>query len=264
MSSFIILAILLALIVGLGVVLVLSQRQFDQPEPALPEVVTTPFTGPPPLPPPRYASGGLSALVASTIEAAGRSKPRNSDEAQAVETLRSALQQAVAGDFRAEVALLLDDLPNVTVLHDVVVGGPTTIAHLAVGARGVTVIDSVVRTGTISCAEDGVFVGRGDERYRDPMIDSMMAALATVAAAVDPVPVHGLIVLRDVLAVPEEIRSGAITIDGVRLATVSAVPELLVEPGPVNDRDLVVARLRDRFEPALPPVDDGLRPIGRR
>lgn len=272
MSSFILLVILTALIAGLGALLVLAQRQYepgqeDDERRAGPPVSSD--RGPVRT---RDGAGGLSGLVASTIATATQSPPRNTAEADAVSALRSALARAIDGEFGAEVRAAIERLRAVESLHDVrptirtddplewLLRGPE-IEHLAVAGRGVTVIATRARSEGVD--REPSFAEPGTDRYRGAMVDDMLRQMAAVSAVVAPIPVHGLVVLRDVLSLPAEIRSTAVDVQGVRLATLDQLPSVLTEPGPVADTAIVMARLRDGFEPALPPADDELRLSGR-
>lgn len=271
MSSFILGVILSGSIAGLTAVLVLSQRQFEPGDGDERRPGTA--SGPPPVPPPEYASAGLSGLVASTIESATRAKPRNRAESDAVGALRVALDRAVEGEFGSEVREAIERLGGVASLHDVRPTSPTDdpldqlirgpeIDHLAVSSRGVTVVATRARAEGIdrqSALSDAV-----TDRSRGVMVEEILRQMAAVRVLVDPVPVHGLVVLRDVLALPDEIRSTVVDVRGVHLATADQLAAVLTEPGPVVDTAVVIARLRDGLEPALPPADDELRLSGQR
>ncbi len=257
---------LAVLIAALATALVLAQRQYEGAA-ATGGRPGAPTEGPPPLPPSRYASSSLAAVAASALEATGRTRPRNSAEHDAVASLRVALARAVDGDFRAEVRDLIEAAPGVRAIHDVcpVVhddaerpGPASTIDHLAVGPAGIYVITSLVCSERLELADDGV-VAAGPAGHRPhPMVDDLRARLRSVAPAAGPVPHAGLIVLSDVLALPDEVRMGWAVGPDVTLITPSRLVTTLTSPGPVRDLDLVIAQLRDAFEPAVP-VDEPLR-----
>jgi len=271
-SSFILLVVLTALIAGVGALLVLAQRQYDHGHEDDERRTGSPVTSDRR----RQLSGrvapGMSGLVASTIETATRTPPRNTAEADAVSALRSALARAVDGEFGAEVSAAIERLGGVESLHDVrpssqtddpldrLIRGPE-IDHLAVASRGVTVVATRARPEGID--RQPAITDLGTDRSRGAMVDDMLRQMDAVRSVVAPIPVHGLVVLRDVLSLPSEIRSTAVDVQGVRLATLEQLPSILTEPGPVADTAVVIAHLRDGFEPALPPADDELRLTGR-
>lgn len=218
-----------------------------------------------PLPP--LQPDGLSQLLSSTIRAANGVKPRNSGEAAALSTLHGALESALGGEFGMEVRRQIDEIEAVEALHDVRDrrarngrGEPTRIDHLVVAPSGVIVLESRVRTGRISLDDDAVYVGRGSDRDRDPMVDEVLRKMVLVAELIAPVPVHGMVVLRDVLAVPKEIRAGEVLIKGVRLVTAAVLERELSEAGPLIDLDEIIDRLGTSFAPAMGPVEPDPQP----
>lgn len=208
--------------------------------------------------------GRLTPIMTKAIEDATRFLPRNSSEARAVAKLRSALKLAVDGDFEAEVRGAMDAIGGIATLHDVrkaVVGG-ASIDHLVVAPGGVVVIDSVVRSTKVSVSADAVFIGRGREQVRDPMIDNMLREMGAVVAHLGTLPVHGVIVFQDLLTLPPEIREGTAVVRGVRLLTVTQLESCLTRSGPVTDVSVVAAELRRGFESALPPAGQQFRLTG--
>ncbi|MEZ5411139.1 MAG: hypothetical protein R2761_24125 [Acidimicrobiales bacterium] len=204
--------------------------------------------------------GGLAHVAATAVAAAARLAPRNSAEARAVESLRTAMAQALQGQFDTDVRAAIDAIDGIQVWHDIrrlAVGG-LTIAHLAVAPRGVYVIDPAVRTAKLSVDEHDVYTGRGDERTVDPMLDEVLEKVAAVAGLVEPAPVLGVIVLEDRLTLPHEIRSGGMKVRGVQLTTVSQLPERLLTGLPLAaalDVDAIWARLFAAFVPAVDTPD---------
>ncbi len=180
------------------------------------------------------------------------------------------MAKAADGEFCAEVGRVIDSIKEVEALHamragtvgdeilDALMVG-TDIDHLVVAASGVMVVTSKVRADKLSYDGDTVFVGQGAQRCRDDMVDDLVRSMEAVADAIAPVPVRGVVVLRDLLALPDAIRSTAVEVRGVRLATISQLTAILTEPGPVNDLALVQARLEAAFEPAFPAEDGELR-----
>ena len=266
--------ILVGSIAALAMILVLAQRQFEPAEarPATPKPGSTTAPAHPTSEPPPAASPttGLVPSIVGAIETSARLKPANLHDVEAMGLLRSALAKAIDGEFCAEVGRVIDDVSGIEVMHGMRVATvgdelldallvSNDIDHLIVGPSGVFVVTSKVRADKISYDGDSVFVGRGSDRCRDAMVDDIVHSMEAVADAVAPVPVRGIIVLRDLLALPDEIRSTSVEIRGVRLATVTQLPSILSEPGPVNDLALVVARLQAAFEPAFPSGDGALR-----
>ena len=126
----VVVAVLIAFISVVAVLFAVSRRQYDpnraRARPGSEETSSD-------LP------GGLAPLVASTISEASNLRPRNSSEAAAIASLRTALDLAVDGDFEAEVRSALDAIEGIESLHDVrrgVVGG-ASIDHLVVAPIGV-------------------------------------------------------------------------------------------------------------------------------
>ena len=204
--------------------------------------------------------GGLAHVAATAIAAATRLAPRNSAEARAVDSLRTAMAQALQGRFDTEVRAAIDAIDGIQAWHDIrrlAVGG-LTIAHLAVAPRGVYVIDSAVRTAKLSIDDHGVDVGRGAERTVDLMLDEVLEKVAAVAGLVEPAPVQGVIVLEDRLTLPHEIRAGGMEVRDVQLTTVSQLPQRLLTGLPLAaalDVDAIWARLFAAFVPAVDTPD---------
>lgn len=263
---------LMAAIVALAAAMVLAQRQYEggdggDPVGSARHAAPGRQSGPPPLPPSKYASSGLAAEIASAIESATWMSPRNSAERSAVEALRHALARAVDGDFRDTVRSAIDQVAGVTALHDVTdhdADPELVIDHLVVGPRGVFVVSSLVCTKRLMLSEDRVEVeiDADGDRAVHPMIDDLRRRMAVVADTAGSVPVQGVIVLSDVLALPDAVRSGWSMSDDVELITVGRLATTLAERGPVADRDVVVAQLRERFEPTLR-SQDSLRLSGQ-
>lgn len=249
----VLIAVSVALIAVAAAVVAAAERQYDSARPGrtLRPVEADPVA-------PRLGAR-LTLIVESCIEEATRVPLRNSAEARAVATLRSALQLAAEGEFHAEVRAVFDSMSSVAVLHDVsraVVGGPT-IDHLLVGPGGVTVVRSLVRTSKVTVTSDAVMLGRGRDQSRDPMVDDVLRQMAAVVALVNGVEVTGAIVFQDVLSLPAGVRVGNATVRGVRLLTLGCL-ESLVEPegGSPGSTPIDVAQvvgvLRRGFDTALP------------
>lgn len=215
--------------------------------------------------------GGLAHISATAIASATRLTPRNSAEARAVDSLRTAMAQALQGQFDTEVRAAIDAVEGIQVWHDIrrLAADGLTIAHLAVAPRGVYVIDPAVRTAKLSLDGHDVYVGRGPDRTVDPMLDEVLEKVAAVAGLVEPAPVQGVIVLEDRLTLPQEVRSGGMKVRGVQLTTLSQLPDRLLTGLPLAaalDVDAIWARLFAAFVPAVDtpdhpfaaPVDPGV------
>jgi hypothetical protein len=206
--------------------------------------------------------GGLPHIVASAIEGTSRVKARNSTEGRVVETLRTALNLALAGQFDAEVRAVIEGTDGIQSWHDIrkLNNGGVIVAHLAVGPGGVFVIDAVTRSAKLSYDEQRVYVGRGPSRSVDPMLEELAARVAAVAPLVEPAVVHGIIVLEDRLSLPAEVRSPGLTVGGVPLITSAQLPHQLsvglVRADAVDvDVEAIWARLFAAFEPAIDSPD---------
>lgn len=249
----VLIAVSVALIAVAAAVVAAAERQYDSSREgtALRPVDADPVPG--------RLGARLTLVLESCIDDASRVPLRNSSEAGAVATMRSALQLATEGEFQAEVKAVFDSMSSVAVLHDVsraVVGGPT-IDHLLVGPGGVTVVRSLVRTSKVTVTPEAVLLGRGRDQIRDPMIDDVLRQMAAVVALVNGVDVSGAIVFQDVLSLPAAIRVGNAGVRGVRLLTLGRL-ESLVENGNGSQRSTpidvarVVGVLRRGFDTALP------------
>ena len=175
--------------------------------------------------------------------------------------LRAALRLAIGGEFDAEVRAAISQLSGVVAVHDMrrpIVGGQP-IDHLVVAPAGVFVVDSVVCSAKVSYDSEGVLIDKGRHRGRDPMVDHVAQETAAVADLAKPVPARGLIVFRDLLSLPSEIRAGRVTIKGVQLLTLPLLASVLEEAGSVSEVETVLERLRDSFEVAVPSPSDELR-----
>jgi hypothetical protein len=206
------------------------------------------------------APGGLARVASAALESASRMSPRNSSEADALAALRRAAYQAERGRFAAEVRTVIEGLDGVQSWHDIrklSAGGPT-IDHLAVGPRGVFVIDPVVRTGRLTCRGDVVFAGTGYTPTPDPMLDEVLAKVAVVAPLVQPVPVQALIVLDGGLTLPPGVVSPGFRVRGVQLTTRAQLAARVITGLPLAaalDVDAIWARLFPAFGPALDAPD---------
>ena len=204
--------------------------------------------------------GGLSHIAATAIASATRLTPRNSAEMRAVETLRTAMAEALRGQFDTDVRVAIDAIDGIQVWHDIrrLSTDRLTIAHLAVAPRGVYVIDPAVRSAKLSFDEHDVYLGRGPERTVDTMLDEVLDKVAAVAGLVEPAPVQGVIVLEDRLTLPNEIRAGGVKVRGVQLTTVSQLSDRLLTGLPLAaaiDVDAIWARLFAAFVPAVDSPD---------
>jgi hypothetical protein len=206
-------------------------------------------------------STGLSQLLAATVDSATSARLRNSTEAQAMLALRAALRLAIGGEFDAQVRATIARIAGITAAHDVrrSIAGGQPIDHLVVAPSGVLVIDSIVCSAKVTYDDQGVLVDRGRQRCRHPMVDDVLREVASVAELAGPVPVHGLIVFRDLLSLPGELRSRGAAVKGVQLLTLPLLEGVLTRSGPVRNVEEVMQRLRDSFERALPASGDGLR-----
>ncbi|MEL7155025.1 MAG: nuclease-related domain-containing protein [Actinomycetota bacterium] len=241
----VVLALLLVVVSVGAAVLAMSERQFvpqADPRPTADRHGTPPDVS------------TMPATIAAGIEGATRTAPRNSSEARAVGAMRHAYELAVDGDFEREAQAALNRIRGVRALHDVrfiTEGGPV-IDHVVITSNGVVVVDSVVRAAKVALSEHEVLIGRGRDQRPDHLIDDMLWKTKAVLSVVEPVPVTGVIVFRDLLSLPEEVRSGTAVIQGVALMTLSHLEAYLVRPGPVDDLRAVMASLRAELEPALP------------
>lgn len=241
----VVLALLLVVVSVGAAVMAMSERQFLQqvdPRPSadrrsdVPDASTMPTT------------------IAAGIEGATRVSPRNSSEARAVGAMRQAYELAVDGDFEREAQTAINRIDGVKALHDirfVTEGGPV-IDHVVVTPSRVVVIDSVVRAAKVTLSDHEVLIGRGRQQRPDLLIDDMLWKVKAVLSVVEPVPVEGVIVFRDLLSLPDAVRQGTATIQGVAMMTLTHLDAHLRRPGTGIDQRAVLASLRAELEPALP------------
>jgi hypothetical protein len=216
---------------------------------------------PPPMPRPAIRFGPtdvpvLSRLLASSVDRAAGARLRNSTEARAVLLLRAALRLAIGGEFDDEVRTAIDRIGGITALHDVrrPPSDALSIDHLVVGPSGVFIVDSVVCSAKVSYDEEGVLIHRGHQRGRDGMVDELATETSAVAQLVWPIPVRGVIVFRDLLSLPTEVRTTGVTIKGVQLLTLPLLGAMLTRDGSIDDTATVMENLREQFETAAPSV----------
>jgi hypothetical protein len=195
----------------------------------------------------------LPPVLAACLDEATRVRARNSREEAAVDAVRDALDLAVDAAFAVEMSELLQGIEGIEVLDDVRVVGTTgaSINHLVVAPVGVVIVESMVRTVKVVVDREAVHLGRGRETRRELKLDEVTRWRSTIAGLVEAVPVHGVMVLRDALTLPAEIREGEAQVKGVRLMTPSGLTAFLSAPGELDEVALVAALLRDRFRPAL-------------
>ncbi len=257
MPAFIIAVVLLGSIVALATALAAARHQFEAGG------GSEAGPGVRPIAPVRASTndGSMSQVVASAIERTHQTHPRNSAEAAATAALRSACDLAVEGAFQFEVGEQLDGIDGLSAFHDLrkPTVGAATIDHIVVAPSGVYVIACEVRSARVTLTDDAVYIGRGADRRRDAMVDDVLRQVASVVGVVSPSAVHGVIVMRDLLALPNEIRTGSATVKGVTLITPAGLEALLARPGPVEGLPLAAARIREAFQPGLAGGDGELR-----
>ena len=129
-------------------------------------------------------------------------------------------------------------------------GARATVDHLAVGARGVTVIDAVYEKGRARVVDGRLLI---DGEDRTMLVRDLMRQVEVIRlglAASPSIPVNGAIcwVEPDGLPRVRKLELGGILIDGPR-----AIAEELRRPGPVSQkRASQIAAVLDR---RLPPRD---------
>ena len=259
MSSTVVMVVAISIVIvsAMAAILAMSRRQYDETPPSTGRDGNERPPGSGGLRPP----AGLAPVVVSTITEATRIKPRNSSEAASMTALRTALSLAVDGEFAVEVRSELDQIGGLEILHDVRksgVGG-AAVDHLVVAPIGVVVVDSVVSATKVTFDRDAVYVGRDRSRRRHAMVDQVLREMAAVVGLVDEIPVHGVIVFKDVLGLPPEIRAGTAVVRGVRLMTLLKLGEVLTRPGSLAELALVAAVLRAKFRPALATSHEEIR-----
>jgi hypothetical protein len=129
-------------------------------------------------------------------------------------------------------------------------GARATVDHLAVGPRGVTVIDAAYETGRARVVDGRLLIDGEDQTMLVRDVMRQVAVIRLGLAASPSIPVNGAICWLEPDGLPRvrKLELGGILIDGPR-----AIAEELRRPGPVSaKRARQIAGVLDR---RLPPRD---------
>ena len=127
-------------------------------------------------------------------------------------------------------------------------GARTTVDHLAIGPRGVTVIDAAHERGRARIVEGRLLVDGAD---RTKLVRDVLRQIEVIRlglAASPSIPVNGAVCWVEPDGLP---RLRKLTLDGVLIDGPRAIAEELRRPGPVSaKRARQIANVLDRRLPA--------------